>query len=105
MSDARRRGAAPADRRRLDDPSLAMRCKPQAMEKSRIGQAAAAVIANGDAIVLVICSEVVGLRLHRICHCPSPAKRPASGYMITDDHALRHLVAAVRAPGIAVILV
>ena len=55
-------GAVPADRWLLDDLSLAMRRKLHVMEKSRIGQAAAPMIADGGAIVLDSSSEVACLR-------------------------------------------
>ena len=45
-------GAVPANSRLLDDLSLAIRRKQQVLEKSRIGEAAARMIADGDAVFL-----------------------------------------------------
>ena len=48
----------------LDDLSLAIRRKQQVMEKSRIGEAAAAMISNGDAIFLDSSSTALAIAHH-----------------------------------------
>ncbi len=57
-------GAVQSDRRLLHDLSLTMRRKQRVMEKSRIGLAAAAMVANGDAIFLDSSSTALAIAHH-----------------------------------------
>lgn len=57
-------GALPTNSRLLDDLSLAIRRKQQVVEKSRIGEAAAATIADGDAVFLDSSSTALAIAQH-----------------------------------------
>jgi len=57
-------GAVAANSRLLDDLSLAIRRKQQVLEKSRIGEAAATMIADGDAVFLDSSSTALAIAQH-----------------------------------------
>jgi DeoR/GlpR family transcriptional regulator of sugar metabolism len=63
----RTHGGAVSANSRLQDLSLALRRKQQVMEKSRIGEAAASMVVDGDAIFLDSSSTALAIARHLKC--------------------------------------
>jgi len=86
-------GAIPADHR-LHELALAMRRQRQVQEKSRIGQAAAALIANGDAIFLDSSSTALAIVQHLKNH----------RHLTVITNSLEVIADLQDAPGVAVVM-
>lgn len=87
-------GAVPANNQLLDELWLSIRRRRQVLEKSRIGQAAAELIANGDAVFLDSSSTALAIAHHLRHH------RDVT--IITNSLAIAYEMLSV--PGVTVVM-